>query len=211
MNHALPTRSDTYPLDADTQELFDKLYVCPARLWQLLELRRFRNVALPAGQGRVLDFYLRQQFQVGWQKSSRDPTAEQGDLISVFSKDSLLFPALTREASELFAVADIARGDLDLLEVVQHVQLGQVDARVPVDQRRVAQHNKVQPATSPSPAGRRAVLGPDLLHVLANVLPRRCKSVCSVSETCVNCLSTRGFVLTSVSSVGKGPPPTRVV
>ncbi|KAI3478079.1 hypothetical protein L1887_60010 [Cichorium endivia] len=136
----LVSRADADPLDLDAEELLEELDVGAAVLRQLLPRLGLGDVLLPAGQRLVLHLHLGQHLEV------------------------------RREARQLLAVHNVAHRHLELLELVQHVELGQVEARVAVDEARVAHHDQVQPAATASAARRRAVLGSDLLQVVADLL-----------------------------------------
>ena len=140
MDHGLASRSNTDPLNLDAEEALDELDVLPTRFRQLLKGSCLGNVALPAGEGLVLHLHLGQHLKVG------------------------------REAGKLLAVDEVADADLDLLQVVEYVELGDVEARVAVDEARVLHHHQVEPTASTPAARSDTVLGTDLLEVVSNIV-----------------------------------------
>ena len=74
------------------------------------------------------------------------------------------------EVVHLLAVLDVLDPDLDLLEGVEDVSLGEGDGRVAVDERREAEQRDVQPAATPLPSRRDPDLVAHALQELANIL-----------------------------------------
>ena len=65
------------------------------------------------------------------------------------------------------AVAELVRGgDLELGQAGEHVELGEVEVREPVDGGRVVEGDDVEPADAPGAAGGGAVLVPLLAEVV---------------------------------------------
>ncbi len=64
----------------------------------------------------------------------------------------------------------VADADLDLVERVEHVELGQRDAVEAVDLGGVARGEGVEPAAAAGPSGRDAVLAPALADELADLV-----------------------------------------
>ena len=78
----------------------------------------------------------------------------------------------TRETFELLAIQQVLGSDLDLLELVQDVELGQVERSVAVDQSRVLHDDQIEPTASSASSSRSTVLGSNLLEVDTDVLSR---------------------------------------
>ena len=77
---------------------------------------------------------------------------------------------LTGEACDLLVVDEVLDGHFDLLKVVKHIELGEVQRVVAVDQAGVLHHHQVEPATAPATASGRTILVANLLEVRADVL-----------------------------------------
>ena len=154
-DHALASGTGADKLDRDAEELFDVLDVLAARLRQVLVLGDVLDRLLPSGQGDVLDLDAGENVQVGGEKGR-----------------------------ERFAVEVVRDRDLDLFEVVEDVELGQVQRGVAVDHVRVLHDDEVEPAAAATTARRDTKLGTDLLEVLADLLfsGRERKSVMSFGE-----------------------------
>ena len=76
---------------------------------------------------------------------------------------------LTGEACDLLVVDEVLDGHFDLLKIVKHIELGEVQRVVAVDQARVLHDDQIQPSTAPPSASRRTILATDLLQVRANI------------------------------------------
>ena len=76
----------------------------------------------------------------------------------------------TRKPDELLPVDEVPHPDLDLLQLIEDVELGEVQDIVPVDIVRVTEHDEVEPATTAATASRRPIFTPYFLEVCANVL-----------------------------------------
>jgi hypothetical protein len=139
-DHVLLAGTSADVLDVHAAELLNVLDVLARILRQLLPLLQTHRVGLPAGQGHVLDVHGVEYGQVG---------GETGNLLSVVL---------------------VRHGDLDLLEVVENVQLGQVDRVVPVDRVRVLDEDQVEPSAAALAAGGHTELATDLLQFLAELV-----------------------------------------
>lgn len=80
---------------------------------------------------------------------------------------------LTREPFDLLSVNLVTRGDLDLLEPIEHVELGQVERGVPVDHGRITHDDEVEPTRPPPSTGRDTPFRANFLQLNANVLQER--------------------------------------
>lgn len=60
---------------------------------------------------------------------------------------------LTREAFELLTVQDVFCSDLDLLETIENIELGQVQRGVTVDHGRVLEHDEIEPTAATTTTG----------------------------------------------------------
>jgi hypothetical protein len=80
---------------------------------------------------------------------------------------------LTRETFDLLPINLVTRGDLDLLEPIEHVELGQVERGVPVDHGRITHDDEIEPTRPPPSTGRDTPLGADFLQLNTNVLYKR--------------------------------------
>jgi len=76
----------------------------------------------------------------------------------------------TREPEELLPVDEVLYPDLDLLQLIEDVELGEVQDIISIDTVRVTEHDEVEPATTATTACRRPVFAPYFLEVRANVL-----------------------------------------
>lgn len=103
LDSRMPGRANTDPLDLDAEVLFDKLYILLAVDGQLLKRGAFGDIAFPTLERRVLDLDLGQQVQIG------------GEVV------------------EVLAVERVLCSDLDFLEPIENVELGEVEGGVPVD------------------------------------------------------------------------------
>lgn len=139
-DHVLLAGTSADVLNVHAGELLNVLDVLARVLRQLLPLLQTHSVGLPTGQGHVLDVHGVEHGQVG---------GETGNLLSVVL---------------------VRHGDLDLLEVVENVQLGQVDRVVPVDRVGVLDENQVEPSAAALAAGGHAELTADLLQLLAHLV-----------------------------------------
>lgn len=77
---------------------------------------------------------------------------------------------LTREPSNLLPVQLVGNSDLDLLESVENVELGEVEGVVTVDGVRVLEDDEIEPSTTTTSTGGGSVLGSNLLHHLSSGL-----------------------------------------
>ena len=107
----------------------------------------------------------------------------------------------TGETRQFDAVAFVRRGDFDLGQFVQGVQLRQTQGSEAVDHRRVTQKNEIEPTATTFSAGRHAPLASARLQMFTDFL----KSKNFVRFSSVD--AERTFF----NSVGKTPSPTRVV
>jgi hypothetical protein len=109
----------------------------------------------------------------------------------------------TRETFKLLALEHILGGDLNLLQLIQNVELGQVERSVSVDHVGILHDDQIEPTASSSSTSRGAVFSSDFLEVNSDVLSQRAFQYSNLPAASVS--------LTFNCSVGKGPPPTRVV
>jgi len=164
--------TDTDPLDLDAQKVFDKLDILLAVFGERLESGAFRDVGLPTGEGDVFDFDVAEQVEVGWEagnKASRRGSGSAPDLDGKIRVKARV-RGLTREAFDLFPIELVLGGDLDLLEPVENVELGQVERGVSVDHGRVTHDDEVEPTASTPSTGSDSPLSADLLELNADVL-----------------------------------------
>ena len=78
----------------------------------------------------------------------------------------------TREARKLLAVQQALHSDSDLLEIVEHIELSEVQDVVATDEARVLHDNEVEPSAAVVTASGNTVLASDFLGVHADVLPQ---------------------------------------
>lgn len=76
----------------------------------------------------------------------------------------------TRESGEFLPIDEVFDRNLDLLEIVQYVKLGEVEGIVAIDEARVLQYDKVKPTATPTPSGSNAELASNFLEVNSNIL-----------------------------------------
>ena len=93
--------------------------------------------------------------------------------------DSGLCALAARQIVDFLAVQHVADANLDLVEAVEHVELGQGDAGDPVDRHRLAHQHGIEPAAAALAPRHGAELVPLLAEELANlvVLLRRERSL----------------------------------
>ena len=139
-NGRMSGRPNTDPLDLDAEVLFNKLDILLAVDGQLLKRRALGDIRLPAWEGRVLDLDLGQQVQIG------------GEVI------------------EVLAIERVLCADLDFLEPVENIELGQVERGVPVDHGRILHDDQVEPSASTTTAGRDSPFGTDFLQLSTDVV-----------------------------------------
>jgi len=139
-NHVLLAGTSADVLDVHAGELLDVLDVLARVLGEILPLLEAHGVGLPAGQGVVLDGHVVQHGEVGG------------------------------EAGDLLAVVLVRGGDLDLVEVVQNVELGEVDGVVPVDRVGVLDEDQVEPSAAALATSGHTELAADLLKSLAHLV-----------------------------------------
>lgn len=139
-DHMLSVRTGADVLDFQpvAEERLDELNILLRVLWQLLPLRGAARAALPAGQRLIHDLDFLEDLQT------------------------------SREGRQRLALVLVRDGDLELVKVVEHVQLRQVQRRVVVDLVRVGHHNSVEPACATLTARRHAPLAPHVLQLLAD-------------------------------------------
>mmetsp|Transcript_34544 Transcript_34544/g.87341 ORF Transcript_34544/g.87341 Transcript_34544/m.87341 type:complete len:205 (+) Transcript_34544:370-984(+) len=135
------------PLDVHAHQVLDALHVVARSLRQVVPLADLADVRLPAGQRLVLDLHALQRLQVGGHR------VEHRALLGA-----------------------VARAHLDLRQLVQHVQLGQVDVGQAIDAAHVAQRGDVHPADTARAARGSAVL----VALLAQLLGQGAKDLSGV-------------------------------
>lgn len=138
-----PSRAGTDPLDGRTVEaLLDELDICTGISREVLVPGDAHGLLLPARQRSILHLNLLQDTSIRGHRVLDASTVRQ----------------LVRD------------GDFDLVKVVEHIQLGQVQRRVVVDGERVAAEHEIEPAAATSAAGRHAELAADRLQLLTNLI-----------------------------------------
>jgi hypothetical protein len=140
----LSSRTYANPLNLDPRKLLNKLHILPRLNRQIIVALRTRRGFLPARERLVLHLELSQGLRV------------------------------CGERFELLAVVRIRRCDLDLFEVVEHVELGQVEGGVVVDGVRVLYHDEIEPAAAAFAARGYADFVADLLQLLAYFVQLLC-------------------------------------
>jgi hypothetical protein len=136
-NHVVARRPNANPLDLDADKLLNVLNVRARLVRQVVERLGARRRLLPAGERLVDDLDLCENVEV------------------------------RGEALEALPVVRVADGDLELVKVVEHVQLGQVDGRVVVARVRVLDDDEIQPAAASCAACCDADFVADFLEPLA--------------------------------------------
>jgi hypothetical protein len=119
------------------------------------------------------------------------PVAPAGER-HVLDLDRREHAEIRRESRQRDPVHLVLYADLDLGQAIEHVELREVQRVVGIDHGRVAQHHQIEPPAAPHAARGGAELAPV-------VAPNSCPPDCRCSPAAMSC------------SVGKGPPPTRVV
>lgn len=142
-NHVLPRGTGTDPLHGHTTQLALNELDVRARIGrQILPPGHAHRVALPPRQSDVLDLYLLQDVGV--------------------SRVRVLVAGAVGQ--------DVRDRDLDLVEVVEDVELGQVQGRVVVDGVGVAGQDEVEPAAPATAAGRDAEFLTHALQLVADLV-----------------------------------------
>jgi hypothetical protein len=140
LDGGMPGRSDPDPLDLDVQVILDELDIGLTVGGEGFKGGAFRNIRFPTWESLVLDFDLCEQVEIG------------------------------RESFNLFTLEGVLGGDLDLLESIEDVELGQVQRGIAVDHGRVPHDDQIEPSTSPSTTGSDTPFSPDFLELNTNVL-----------------------------------------
>lgn len=125
-----------------TKTLLDEFDISSCVFRQVVILRRTHRVALPARQCNILNLELLDDVRVG--------------------RERVVDASAVRQ--------DIRNTDLDLIEVVENVELGEVQRGVMVDCLRVAREDEVEPTAATTAASRDAKLLTGLLELLANLV-----------------------------------------
>lgn len=184
LDRRVPCRSNPDPLDLDPEEVLDKLDVLLTVLGQGFESGAFRNVGFPPGEGSVFDFDLGEEVKVGYETESEQTAGYRisinAEVEQTNKKERI---RLTREPFDLLPINLVTRGDLDLLEPIEHVELGQVERGVPVDHGRITHDDEIEPTRPPPSTGRDTPFGTDFLQLDANVLLERASYFGTISLT----------------------------
>lgn len=143
-DHVITRRSNANPLDLDANELLNVLDVLPCLAGQVVVALRAGGGLLPSGQGLVVDLDLGQHI------------------------------GIRGEAVELLAVVRVGSCDLELVEVVEDIELGEVERGVVVASVRVLEDDKVEPSAAAFAAGCDADFVTDLLELLAECVQLLC-------------------------------------
>lgn len=132
--------ANTNPLDRGVQELLNEGNVLLGVLGQIGVLGDLGGVRLPAGESLV-------------------------DTLDLFQHVQVL-----GERLQQLALVLVANGNLELLQLVQNVQLGDVQTGIAVDPGGVLEDNEIEPSTSSSSTSGDTELGTNLLEVLSDVV-----------------------------------------
>jgi len=139
-NHVIPRRTSTDVLDGNTAEtLLNELNVGLRVRRQVLILHRTHGVALPARQSDILNLDLLEFLRASGERVVNARAIGQ----------------------------DVRDTDLDLVEVVKDVELGQVQRGVVVDGLGVAAQDEVKPAAAAATAGGDAKFATGALQLVA--------------------------------------------
>lgn len=138
--HMRSAGANTNPLHRAVQELLNEGDVLLGVLGQLGVFGDLGSVRLPAGQSLV-------------------------DALDLFQHVQVL-----GEGLQHLTVVLVANGNLELLQLVQNIQLGDIQAGVAVDPGGVLEHDQIEPSTSSSSAGGDTKLGTNLLQVLSDIV-----------------------------------------
>ena len=136
----LPRRTSSNPLNRDTTNLpLNKLNVSTSIRRKILILCHTHGVRLPTRQSNILNLDLLNNVRISGERAGRPLSAGQ----------------------------HVRHTNLDLVKVIKHIQLGQVESSVVVDGVRVAGQNEIQPAAAALAACGDAELAADALQLVA--------------------------------------------
>ncbi|KAI6763110.1 hypothetical protein HG530_009090 [Fusarium avenaceum] len=76
---------------------------------------------------------------------------------------------IRRVVAQLLSVDLVGNGDLDRVEIVQDIELGEVQSRVVVDRSAVLDNHEVEPSASASSASRCSPFSANLLELVSNL------------------------------------------
>lgn len=139
-DHGVSGWTSTDPLNPDTAELLYPLDVVAGSLWKLAVGLDTSSFGLPTWHGLVHWLDLGKLVDSGW------------------------------ERWQSLAVDLVGGTDLQLLEVVEDIKLGQVEGSVVVDGGRVLEKDQVEPTTSPFPASGDANFSANGLELLSDLV-----------------------------------------
>jgi hypothetical protein len=139
-DHVITRRSNANPLDGNANELLDELNVLPSLAGQVVVALRAGGRLLPPRHGLVVNLYLGQHIGV------------RGETI------------------ELLALVRVCSCNLELLEVVEDVELGEVEGGVVVASVRVLHDDKIEPSATAFATCCNTDLVSDLLELLADLV-----------------------------------------
>ena len=126
VNHVTPGRTSTDVLDRNTTHAtFNELNVRTSIGREIVIAQGTHGVALPSGEGNVLDLHVVQGVRVG--------------------RKRVLGSCAVRQ--------DVRNTDLDLVEVVEDVELGEVQGGVVVDSLGVAGEDEIEPTAAAATTG----------------------------------------------------------
>jgi len=77
---------------------------------------------------------------------------------------------LTRESFKFFSVQLVPYCNLDLSQLVENIEFGEVEVVIAIDQLRVLEDHKVEPAGATSTSSRGPVFMANFLEMNANIL-----------------------------------------
>jgi hypothetical protein len=156
--------SDTDPFYLDVEEVFDVPDVFLTVFGQRLECRAFRNIRLPTGESDVFHLDLGEEVEIGYEDVVRVQFSYHDHFIDLLSEK------LTWESLNLLSIKLVLGSDLDLLEPVKHIELGQVQRGVSVDHRRVLHDHQIEPSGSTSSTSRYSPFSTNFLELNTDVL-----------------------------------------
>lgn len=154
--HLVTTRAHTNPGNWGLEELLDPVEVSLGLRRELLEGPSIRNALLPAGEGLV-------------------------DRLDVVESVNRAGHETVRK-NLAGALALVRNTDLDLLELVKAVELGNVDGCVAVNHARVLHQSSIKPSAAALAAGGDSNLASDLLQVSSDLSARCSTREVSASE-----------------------------
>lgn len=138
--HIFPPGTRPNILNRHAYKLFDELYILSRILRQFTVLSHAYSARLPARHLDVGDLHVIQNIKI---------CGKRGKLLSIVV---------------------VLGGNLNLVEVVKNVQLGQIECIVPVDRDAEFDDDEIEPAAAPFPAGGDAKFPADGLQFFADCI-----------------------------------------